>query len=228
MIADPTSYSIADFIPFGVEVYLRLAERQNAALWPGQFVALAAGLGAMGAAWRGYGRTLATLLALAWGAVAVTFHLGLLAELTFAAKYIGGAFLAQAGLMLGMGLMGGFNHKARLTPRVPRVAGYTLAAVGVVGYPLLGPLLGRGWAGAACFGILPDPTVLVTAGLLLVAARPASLAVLLPIPLAWALVSAAIDTTLELALWWLLPAGLALCLVGALWKALGQRRGEGA
>jgi hypothetical protein len=57
-------------------------------------------------------------------------------------------------------------------------------------YPLLAPLLGRGWPQAEVFGIVPDPTVTATVGLLLLA-EGAPRWILLPAPVLWCAVSAA-------------------------------------
>jgi hypothetical protein len=218
MIADPTSYAIGDFVPFTGEVYLRLAERQNAALWPGQLLALALGGGSVILAWRGYGRLLAIAVSLAWVFVAVTFHLRLFAELTFAAHYIGVAFLVQPVFMVGCALLGGLKPTNCNNPWGPTSLGYGLVVVGLVVFPLLGPWLGRGWAGAGCFGILPDPTVLTTLGLLLIAARPVWLWLLLPIPLLWCALSGAIGWGTSLPLFWVLPTAGLLSVAGAIWK----------
>ncbi|MNC51971.1 hypothetical protein D3C75_1012900 [compost metagenome] len=58
----------------------------------------------------------------------------------------------------------------------------------LLGFPLLGPLLGRSWTQAEVFGMAPDPTALATLGVLLLAGgRPAW--GLWPLPVAWCLVS---------------------------------------
>jgi hypothetical protein len=56
--------------------------------------------------------------------------------------------------------------------------------------PLIGPLLGRPWTQVEVFGIAPDPTVIATMGLLLVASGRAAWE-LLVIPLSWCAISGA-------------------------------------
>jgi len=57
-------------------------------------------------------------------------------------------------------------------------------------YPLLAPLLGRGWRQAEVFGVAPDPTALGTLGLLLAAEQPPPWWTM-AVPLLWCLVSGA-------------------------------------
>ena len=240
MIAEPGTYSVADFIPFTAEVYLRLFERQNEAQWPLHLLAVAAGAATIALAWRGRdrrharwaGAALSGLLAAAWLWVALSFHLRLYTELTWVAWYIGGAFIIQAGLILVAGVMDvrrGAGSTGRGTgalhpsPVGVTVVGYALAALGVVVYPLLAPLTGQGWAGAQCFAIAPDPTAVATLGLLLLASRPRWLALLLPIPLLWLMLSSAVGTSLELPLAWLPAGAAAIALAAALWSALPRR-----
>jgi len=68
------------------------------------------------------------------------------------------------------------------------VAGLSVAAAGLVAYPFLSLLLGRPWMGAELFGIAPDPTAIVTLGVLFIASGRL-VALLYPIPLLWLLFS---------------------------------------
>ena len=43
-----------------------------------------------------------------------------------------------------------------------RSVGILVAGLGLVGYPLLAPAIGRGWRQSEVFGWMPDPTALVT------------------------------------------------------------------
>lgn len=229
MIAELHTYVVADFIPFTAETYLRLIARQNEAHWPAQPLALAMGVAALLLAWRGHtgrvgrARWVAVLLAVAWAWVAVTFHLRLYAELTWAAQYVGWAFLAQAGLMLLWAGFGGFHRGARLAPaRTTRVVGIALASVGLAVVPLLGPMTGRGWAGSEWFAITPDPTVIVSMGLALLMARGAWLALLLPVPVLWSTVSGATASVLELPLALGMPAVAGVALAAAVWQVIAR------
>src|SRR5690554_5723157 len=92
------SYRLQDFIPMGAEAYFRLFERLNE---DGLSIPLLANLGLLWFVWRGRERSIAALLALCWLWLGWRFHLQLFAELNWAARYSGGAFIAQ-GLLLMM------------------------------------------------------------------------------------------------------------------------------
>ncbi|MFW5682190.1 MAG: DUF6064 family protein [Phycisphaeraceae bacterium] len=229
MLADPSTYAIEDFIPFTAEVYLRLVERQNTTMWPAHFVALAAGLAAMACAWRGWGRgrPLAVLLAASWGWVAWSFHVRVFSELTWAANVFAGAFALQAVLTLAAAWLGGFNNEPHRKPGAVRILGVALAAAGLVGFPLLALRNEHGWAAAETFAMTPDPTVVVTLALLLLAARPLAYLALLPIPLLWCAIASVIEWTLDTPFAWIMPAVasvLAITVIAEAWVAWRTKR----
>jgi len=213
MIADPGTYSLEDFIPFTAEVYLRLIERQNEAFWPGHVAAVLVGAAAIALAWRGSGRTMAMLLIAAWAWVAVTFHLRLFAELTFVANGVGGAFLLQAAVMIGMAMLGGLDRREPPGTAWLRAVGCAISVAGVALYPLLATQSEAGWMAAQTFAMTPDPTVLATLGLILMSARPRWWLAVMPIPLAWCALSGLIGTTLDLPFAWVMPAAAILCVL---------------
>jgi hypothetical protein len=49
---------------------------------------------------------------------------------------------------------------------IPDLIALALFCFGLVGYPLLAPLMGRQWLAAEMFGLAPDPTALATLALL--------------------------------------------------------------
>ena len=103
-------------------------------------------------------------------------------------------------------------------PRLPaqrRIQREPVAACGVLAYPLVAIALGRGIAAAEVFGMAPDPTVLATLGILVLAA-PAARWALLPIPLAWCAMTGATLWTLGSPEWWLLPAAAVLSIAAAI------------
>ena len=69
-------------------------------------------------------------------------------------------------------------------------AGLSIFVFALVLQPLVGLLLGRPWTQVEVFGIAPDPTVIATMGLLLVASGRAAWE-LLAIPLSWCAISGA-------------------------------------
>ena len=94
----------------------------------------------------------------------------------------------------------------------PRLAGLALAIFGVVAYPTIAALAGRGWSGAEVFGIHPDPTAITALGIALLSLRGFRLWLAAAVPLIWCLVSA---LTLQV-----LQASCAVCLYGVIGIAL--------
>ncbi|HEX6434689.1 MAG TPA: DUF6064 family protein, partial [Gemmatimonadales bacterium] len=170
--------------------YYRLMERYNLAVWPWHIATLGLGLGLLAllrgkTAWQG--RSIAGVLALLWAWVAWAFLWQRYATINWAAVYILPLFTLEALLLVWIGLV---RNKLtfQITSRLPGVAGTALLAFSVVGYPALAPVLGRSWRQSEVFGVAPDPTVIGTAGLLLLAERAPWK--LLAVPLVWCLVSA--------------------------------------
>ena len=90
------TYRPEDFLLFSPRVYWRMFELHNAALWPLQVLALAAGLLIiLLLAWRprGYARWLALLLAILWIFVGWTFLWNRYADINWAAAYVAPAFV---------------------------------------------------------------------------------------------------------------------------------------
>lgn len=215
------TYSLSDFLLFSPRTYYRLIERHNEAVWPGQLLALASGLGVVLLLGRRSPRSIraaAGVLALVWAWVGWSFVWRRYATINWAAVWLAGLFALEVFLLGWMGvgmrrLRGGWKNDAA------GIVGFLLVAVGLVLYPLLAPALGRGWPQAEVFGIAPDPTVLATLGLLLLLeGAPRSRRALLAAPLLWCVVSGA--TLLAMGspeAWIVLPAGplaLAVSLVG--------------
>ncbi len=179
------TYSLPDFLLFSPRTYYRLIELYNAAVWPGQALAAAAGLAIAAMLWKPrpwQGRVVAGLLAACWLWIAWAYFLTRYATINWAAPYVAAAFAAEALLLALVGTVGRFSSRpdARWTGRI----GAGVYVFALVVQPLLGPLVGRAWSQVEVFGMAPDPTVVATLGVLL---RAAALArwVLLPIPVAW-------------------------------------------
>ena len=83
------------------------------------------------------------------------------------------AFAVQAGLLLGLGVLRP-GAGAPAAGVVVQGLGRLLAVTGLVFYPLAGLLAGRPWTQAEVFGIAPEPTALVSLGLLLAGGYPPS------------------------------------------------------
>ena len=187
-MSDWLTYSLGDFLLFSPRTYYRLFELYNAAIWPAQLIAFAAGLALLALPWLGgrhRGRVAAAILALCWAWVAWGFLYQRYQTINWAAVWIAAAFGVQAVLLAAA------VATDRLAPQRPQDlrsgAGYALLAWAVLLQPLLAPLLGRSWRQAELFGTTPDPTVVATLGILLLI-RPQVwpvTAALLPIPLLW-------------------------------------------
>ena len=186
------TYGARDLLLFSSRTYYRLFELYNLEWWPLQLAALGLGLAVLGL-WRHGGdravRAIAVIVALGWLWIAWAFHAQRYASINLAAGYFAWAFAVQALLLLWLG-----GVRGQLAPapaaRLQRRAGLGLLLFSVLAFPLMAPLLGRGWTQAEVFGMAPDPTALATLGILLLAGgRPAW--VLFPIPVAWCLISGA-------------------------------------
>lgn len=230
-----STYSLSDFLPFTPEVYFRLFERQNEALWPAHFLTILLGIAAVWLAWRARGRWAGIVLALCWALVGYTFHIERYANLSWAAEYFGWAFIVQGGLLLASALFGRLDTDSRVAKRPlseppfdgPQWAGWGMAIFGLAILPLVGPLTnatanGREWTGIEIFGIAPDPTAIVTLGLVLCTGRSRWL--LLIIPLLWCAISGATAWEMNDTTGLLTPAVAILALGAALWKTIQSRR----
>jgi len=179
-------YHISDFLLFSPRTYYRMIERHNEAVWPGQLVTLALGVGILVLLYRPAPerrRIIAGIVAVLWAFVAWAFLWKRYATINWAATYFAWLFAIESLLL------------ARLTFRPRRDfagrVGVGLFLFSLAVYPLLAPLLGRGWRQAELFGVAPDPTVLATLGLLLMAEQPPRWWTLV-VPLAWCLMTGAL------------------------------------
>ena len=221
------TYGLTDFLLFSPRTYYRLIERHNLAIWPAQLVTLALGV-AIAALLRrparGRSRAIAGMVALLWAWVGGIFVAGRYATINWTASYFAGLFAAEVLLLGWLGVA-----KAGLRFGWRRDAAGLLGAVLFTGsvalYPVLAPVLGRGWTQSEVFGIAPDPTVLGTLGLLLMAdGTPRSRWALLAPPMVWCLVS---GTTLwamgSPEKWILLPAAVVAPTIFAVTRDSGIR-----
>ena len=187
------TYSLTSFLLFSARTYYRLFELTNADVWPLQIVTLAAGLAILvlivrGTAWSG--RVIATILAALWLFVAWAYMLQRYDPINFAARYYAAGFVIQAGLLLWTGVI-----RDRLRFESTRWIGIALTVYALAVHPLVATLSSRPWAQAEIFGLAPDPTVIATLGVLVAAARPNWLLVILP--LLWCIISGLTLWTME-------------------------------
>jgi len=185
------TYRPANFLLFAPRTYYRLFELYNSEIWPGQLLALLVGL-VMLALMRNRGpsqsRVISAALVAAWLWVAWAYHYTRYASINWAATYFAGAFALEALLLLILGVGRGLDLRVK-AGWIDR-GGVGLVVFAIVLHPLIGPLVGRSWSQVEIFAIAPDPTVVATLGVVALASGwPTWL--LLPIPIAWCLLSGA-------------------------------------
>ncbi|HSR79943.1 MAG TPA: DUF6064 family protein [Hyphomicrobiaceae bacterium] len=209
------TYRLSSFLLFSPRTYYRLLELYNSEIWPGQVLALLVGLVMLalirsGGPWQS--RIITAALAASWLWVAWAYHYTRYASINWAAIYFAGAFALEALLLLGFGVVKGL-HLRRPQEGLLGAAGFGLFVFALVVHPLIGPLVGRSWSQVEIFAIAPDPTVIATLGVLLLASG-SSIWLLLPIPLLWCLVSGATAWTMHSADAAVMPvaAGVALAV----------------
>lgn len=167
----------------------------NRAIWPAQFVAYGLALALLWLAARGHtggagsvgARLLGLVLAAAWAWTGAVFHLQHFATVNFVAPVYGMLFLVQAVFLAWTGVLRG-----RIAPRfdgsLVGAAGLAMIGYSVIGYPALALSSDEGAAGTRVIGLAPDPTALVTLGLLLLADGRAPVHLCI-VPVLWTLIA---------------------------------------
>jgi hypothetical protein len=222
------TYRPEDFLLFAPRVYWRLFELHNAAVWPLQLLALLLGAATLFCAVRPRpwsDRLIAAVLAAAWSFVAWVFLWNRYATINWAAAYAVPVFLLQALLLVRLGVLGD-RLRFVVDRTVPGLAGLVLFVYALALHPLVAKLGGRPIQAAEVFGIAPDPTAIATLGLL-ARARPKGRAwLLLAVPTAWCLASAATLHTMDAWEGWIPLAAVALAITARLWPRHDARRGR--
>jgi hypothetical protein len=207
------TYRPSSFLLFSPRTYYRQFELYNGEIWPGQLLALLVGLTILAllrkpGAWQG--RTIAVLLAASWLWVAWGYHYSRYASINWLATYFAAAFALEALLLIMLGVGRGLSW--RLPSRWSGWVGIGLVVLAVVLQPLIGPLVGRSWSQVEIIAVAPDPTVVGTLGVLVLASGwPKWL--LFPIPLLWCLVSGATAWVMQSPDAALMPAAAAVAIV---------------
>jgi hypothetical protein len=207
------TYRLSTFLLFSPRTYYRLFELYNSEIWPGQVLALLVGLAMLALArnpgpWQS--RVIAAALAASWLWVAWAFHYTRYASINWAAIYFAGAFALEALLLLGFGVVKELQLR-RAGAGLLSAVGIGLFVFALVLHPLIGPLVGRSWSQIEIFAIAPDPTVIATLGVLVLASG-SSTWLLLPIPILWCLVSGATAWTMHSADAAVMPVAAAVAL----------------
>ncbi len=236
---DWASYRLADLLLFAPRTYHRLVELHNAALWPLQWLLVAAGALIAGLAASGPRRPEALLRRLAlplgllllagiWLGVGIGFHWRRYADINWAAHWFGAAFIAQAVLLSVAAAAWAAAAPSGAPPRrgpAPAV-GLVMVGFALLVQPWLGLLEQRSWRQTEWFGAAPDPTAILTLGVLLLSAPAADAAAARwarrscwPIPLAWCAVGAATSGAMQSPLAPMLPLASLIAIGAALASA---------
>ena len=219
------SYRLEDFLLFSADTYLRLFVRANTALWP--WVVAAHLIGVVGAV-LAMARTgppvhaaILVVYGLAWLTSGWYFLLGLYAPVNWAVAEAHWLFTGQAFALFVIAIKAAFDRQVvnRDHVRFSRGPAVVILLIGIVASPLIPLIHGREitplGAGSEYFAIAPDPTAILTLGILLYL-RPAWFGLALVVPVLWLAFSAL--TLYALGLWSaLIPASaLAVGLAAAL------------
>ena len=171
---------------FPLELFLRVFEKYNLDIWPMQVVAYIIGIVSLFFVIKRTeysNRINAAILSFLWLWIGIVFFLLYFAPV-FSLHYVfGGLFIIQGILFLAN------VFKPRVSFGCKRdvysLVGILFIAYAMIGYPVVGYLLGHGHS--APFGVTPCPTTVFTFGLLLLIDKKVP-KLLLVIPLLWALI----------------------------------------
>ncbi len=208
------TYELSDFLMFSARTWQRTLELHNRHWFPLQALATLAAvvlLFALRARVRWAPRAGLLAMALAWGFVAWAFHWQRYAQINWAASWFAIGFALQALLLAWQGFGPAQWETDSLDVR--GLAGDLLLAAAIL-YPVLALAAGRPLAQSEWFGLMPDPTVLATLGLLLrLRGGRGWLAMAMAMPLLWCAIAGATLWTLKSPVWTVLPlAGLVALL----------------
>jgi hypothetical protein len=175
-------------LPFGREQFFEVFAAYNLAVWPVQLLLGGLALAMVAAvlfAPRRAGRLVSLGLALLWAWTALAYHLAFFRAINPAAPVFAVLCLASAAAFA---FLGGWRGELRFERArgLRALLGWTMVAYALVGYPLAGALAGHAYPATPTFG-LPCPVTLFTLGLLMLAA-PGLNRLMVPGPLAWALI----------------------------------------
>lgn len=173
--------------PFTPEQFLDVMIRYNQAVWPMQVVlyVVAAALIWL-AAQPGHPRWVGLILGVLWVWMGVAYHWIFFTAINPAAWVFGAFFVLQGLLFVHVGAVG--DLALRFDPDAFGWTGAAFLLYALVVYPLLGTALGHAYPASPTFG-LPCPTTIATFGLLLWAAKPVPVRVVV-IPALWSLIGA--------------------------------------
>ena len=175
-------------LPFTTDAFFEVFAGYNRAAWPVVVALWVAAAGALVAVVRAPGETssrfASAVLAGLWLWGGLVYHAAYFTRINPAAWGFAALFVGQAGLLGWLGLVGrdlAFGTAAGRSSWIGMgLAAYALA------YPALNVVAGHTYPASPTFGV-PCPTGIFTTGLLLTAAKPLPIAVLV-VPVLWAII----------------------------------------
>lgn len=218
---DLASYSLDDFVLFSPDVYFRLFELHNSALWPLQvpvFVVCLLVLLLLARATPSGVRASLAVFGAFWLWIAWSFFAQRYNTINWVAVYVAPIAALQGVALIGNAIVWHTPLDATVLPAAQRFV-LGLYVLVLLGYPLLGAGLGRPWQGAELVGIAPDPSAVATLAILAMT-RGRWRWLLMVIPIAWCIATGLTLHTLNAQAFWLAPLAAALCVAAS----LAQRR----
>ncbi|MEX0605489.1 MAG: DUF6064 family protein [Marinobacter sp.] len=202
---DWSSYSLADFLMFGPDVFLRLYVRTNQDIWPWPLLAVVlsvvlAWLLTQRQAWAK--RAVLALLGVAWAWSGAVFMLQYYGPINSPVVYFGWGFIAQGALLGLIAPTWRPMSYRRIRGWDWRIALVWLATVAAL--PWLVVMESGEWRALALFAITPDLTVLASLPCLLMLPRKLR-GFLLFLPALWAIFSALTLWTLGMTTLMIIP-----------------------
>lgn len=219
------TYGLSDFLLFSPRTYYRLLERHNQAVWPGQILSVGAGVLIV---WllrypsQRQGRAISAMIGVLWMWLAWSFLWERYATINWAMRYVAPIFALEALLFIWVGTVRGrWSFEPGRT--AAGIIGSSLLILALAIYPMLALLSGRSWRQGEAFGVAPDPTVLATLGLL-VLARGGKRWTLLIGPILWCLLSGATLLAMGAPEAWLQLLAPVLVVTGLAWPRVSRAR----
>ncbi|MFT5444850.1 MAG: hypothetical protein ACI9DC_000010 [Gammaproteobacteria bacterium] len=212
---DLASYSLDDVLLFSPDVYFRLFELHNSALWPLQgpvFVVCLLVLLLLARATPNGMRASLAVFGAFWLWIAWSFFAQRYNTINWLAAYVMPLAALQGVALIGSALVWRNPLDAKVLTAAQRF-GLGLYVLVLLGYPLLGLGFGRPWQGAELVGIAPDPSAVATLAIL-VMARGRWKGLLMVIPIGWCIATGLTLYALNAVEFMVAPLAVVLC-VGA-------------
>lgn len=174
-------------VPFTTTEFLRVFERYNNAIWPGQVLIYFVGLAAIGLILARHNlasKLVSLTLAFLWLWMGIVYHVLFFSTINRAAKLFGALFIIQSMIFIFAGVLSS-RLSFKLRSDVRAVMGCVLMMYSLIVYPILGLALGHTYPAGPTFGV-PCPTTIFTLSLLLAAGRNMRFYMVL-IPVLWSL-----------------------------------------